>query len=67
MVDHSAMTPAGFVEQVRMMQQAGGSTSTHRSGQSGTDEIQIEFVDAVEGTEGSTPSQPRSFAPATPQ
>ena len=67
MVDHSAMTPAGFVEQVRMMQQAGGSTSTHRSGQGGTDEIQIEFVDAVEGTEGSTSSQPRSFGPPTPQ
>ena len=67
MVDHSAMTPAGFVEQVRMMQQAGGSSSGSRSGQGGTDEIQIEFVDAVEGTEGSTSSQPRSFGPPTPQ
>ena len=67
MVDHSAMTPAGFVEQVRMMQQAGGSSSGSRSGQGGTDEIQIEFVDAVEGTEGGTSSQPRSFGPPTPQ
>eukprot|EP00434_Breviolum_minutum_P034619 symbB.v1.2.030648.t1/scaffold3477.1/size55879/5 len=67
MVDHSAMTPAGFVEQVRMMQQAGGSSAGNRSGHGGTDEIQIEFVDAVEGTEGSTSSQPRSFGPPTPQ
>ena len=37
MVDHSAMTPAGFVEQVRMMQQAGGSSA-------GTDQDMVELM-----------------------
>ena len=62
MVDHSAMTPSGFVEQVRMMQ-GGGFTGDHRAE---SEELQIEFVDARDGSEASTSAMPRSFAPPLP-
>ena len=62
MVDHSAMTPSGFVDQVRMMR-GGVSTGDHRSE---PDELQIEFVDARDGSEATTPGMPRSFAPPLP-
>ena len=60
-MDHSAMTPAGFVEQVRRMQSSGSSAAQRDA----VEEIQIEFVDAVEGSEFTTPVNPRSFGPSS--
>lgn len=60
-VDHSAMTPAGFVEQVRRMQSSGSNAAQREA----VEEIQIEFVDAVEGSEFTTPVNPRSFGPSS--
>ena len=62
MVDHSAMTPAGFVDHVRRMQ-SGSSGSAHRPDR---EELHIEFVDARDGSEMSTPAEPHSFAPVAP-
>ena len=64
-VDFSAMTPAAFVEQVKKMSTAGSSAASSSVPQK---EIEIEFLSgSLDGSgDGSTSSQPRSFAPPKP-